>query len=116
LIDVFSTLKSSAAWSNQVPEEGSMRIDGIGAPPVHERDAKKTEPVAPTRPVEPSGSAPVVVGPKARGIAATVSKEEEAQAERVAAIRAAVNDGSYRVDLDHLAERIADDELARSGR
>jgi anti-sigma28 factor (negative regulator of flagellin synthesis) len=45
-----------------------------------------------------------------------VSRGEAAQAERVAALRAAVQGGTYRIDLDKLAERIADDELARVGR
>ena len=89
-----------------------MRMDANAPQAVAGCQTKKPEPVAPARPLTaPSG--PVHVGKSARGITDEVSHKEAQQAEKVAALKSAVRAGSYKVDLDKLAAKIADDEIAK---
>ncbi len=93
-----------------------MRIQGLGPNGVGEATAgesKKPEPVGPAPRVD--AAQPVRVGTGAQRIVSAVTRDERASAEKVSAVRAAVDSGTYRVDFDKLAERIADEEMARVG-
>lgn len=61
-------------------------------------------------------TASAVVSRGATELAASVARGRAAVAERVEEVRARLDAGTYRVDLDRLAERMLDDELGRLGR
>jgi flagellar biosynthesis anti-sigma factor FlgM len=58
----------------------------------------------------------VVLSPAASHIAQTSAESAAARAARVAQLRNQVRSGTYRADREALANRLADDELARGGR
>jgi hypothetical protein len=89
-----------------------MRIIGLGSSGVGGLDPRKREPVGPVPRAE--GTEPVRLAAGSRRVLAAVARDEASSADRVAAVRAALANGTYTVDLDRLAERIADEELARS--
>ena len=91
-----------------------MRINGFGAGAIEERDRAKTETTSQPPSKKSSGQASVVVSSAAQEISAAVAQQSAARTQRVAAVRAQVQSGSYKVDKDTLAERLADDELARA--
>ncbi len=94
-----------------------MRIHGFGAGSIEERErAKTTEPATPAPAAKRGEQDSVVVSSVAREISAAVARQTAARSERVATVRAQVESGSYPIDKDKLAERLADDELARAGR
>jgi anti-sigma28 factor (negative regulator of flagellin synthesis) len=90
-----------------------MRIDKNPLPPVTaEPETRAQQPVGAATAVEPA----VVVGP---GVAATHRSRVEAEADteqRLKAIKALVDSGEYKPDLDQLAERLVDEELGIAGR
>ena len=90
-----------------------MRIHGLGTGSVEERDRSKTESADKTSAKDPAS---VVVSQGAKDLSAAGSRAHAARAERVAQVREKVQNGTYQVDRQKLAERIADDELARAGR
>jgi len=48
-------------------------------------------------------------------LSAAVSRDSAVRSERVASVRAQIQSGTYAIDRDKLANRIADDELERAG-
>jgi anti-sigma28 factor (negative regulator of flagellin synthesis) len=58
----------------------------------------------------------VVVDLSARILSAASTRSEAAHGAKLERIAQQLKDGTYKVDLDRLAERITDDELARTGR
>jgi anti-sigma28 factor (negative regulator of flagellin synthesis) len=85
------------------------------------RSIAAVEPVESARSVSAPGAASrvkspgVVVAPSALSLHAASGRSDAARAARLSAVRAALVDGSYQVDFKALAERIADEELARGG-
>lgn len=45
---------------------------------------------------------------------ASAARAEAASAQRIAELKAQVENGTYRVDFDRLAEKLADEEIARA--
>jgi len=93
-----------------------MRIHGFGAGSIEERERAKSEPTTPAPAMKAGGQESVVVSDGAREVSAAVARQSAARSERVASVRAQVQSGSYKIDRDRLAERLADDELARAGK
>jgi anti-sigma28 factor (negative regulator of flagellin synthesis) len=82
-----------------------MRIDPSSPVTLEPRDAAST-PSAPTAPASD------VVALSPAGAAATAPTDH--MTERLARIRALVQQGAYPIDLDMLASRIVNDELLRN--
>jgi flagellar biosynthesis anti-sigma factor FlgM len=98
-----------------------MRIQGFGTGSIEDRDRPKTDTsssgqVTGTDSSARAGQASVVVSAGAQEISAAVTRGDAARGERVAAVRAQVQAGTYQIDKQKLAENIADDELLRAGR
>ena len=103
-----------------------MRIHGHEGSPLAERDK------VPGATASGSTSAPstdtqakaqsmavvesVVVSSGAAELAAQSAKSRATQLERVAKVKAAVQDGTYKVDLDKLAQKFIDEEMGGSRR
>jgi anti-sigma28 factor (negative regulator of flagellin synthesis) len=87
-----------------------MRIDPKIHTPVLERAA--TESTATARP-EIKDDQAAVVNLSSAGAAAQASASEHAMSARLEQLRTALERGAYVIDLDKLAARIVDDELAR---
>ncbi len=62
------------------------------------------------------GADPVILSPAASQISQAAATARAARASRVASLKQQVQSGNYRVDKDALANRLADDALARRGR
>lgn len=99
-----------------------MRIHGHDGSPLAERD-KVTSGAATQGATAPAadaavkaqaltGAEAVVVSSGASEIAAQAAKDRTAHLEKVARVKAAVRDGGYRVDLDRLAHKFIDEEMA----
>jgi len=95
-----------------------MRIHGFGTSSVEERERAKTESATPSSGTgsDAKTQASVVVSHGAQQISAAVSRSDSARSQRVAEVRAQVQAGTYSIDRDKLAAKIADDELLRQGR
>jgi len=93
-----------------------MRIHGFGTSSVEERERAKTESATPSSGTDAKSQASVVVSHGAQQISAAVSRSDSARTQRVAEVRAQVQAGTYVIDRDRLAAKIADDELGRQGR
>ena len=92
-----------------------MRIHGFGSAGIEDRERAKADATAQGQDSgKTSGQDPVVVSSGAQEITAAVARQSAARSQRVAAVRAQVESGTYKVDKDKLAERLADDELARA--
>jgi len=90
-----------------------MRIHGSGVGQVGERDKAVDKKDA----AKPSEAAPgVVVSAKARELGEAVAADRSARAERLAALRAAVAGGHYKVDYERTAQRFFDDEVVGKSR
>jgi anti-sigma28 factor (negative regulator of flagellin synthesis) len=87
-----------------------MRIDPKILPPIPERSI--TEPTTAPRPDAPDNDAAVVTLSSA-GAAVQAGGLSELMNARIEQIRILLERGEYPIDLDKLASRIADDELAR---
>jgi negative regulator of flagellin synthesis FlgM len=92
-----------------------MRINGFGTGSVEDRERPKADPATTAAPAK-GGESSVIVSPGAQVLSAAVSRGDAARSERVAAVREQVQSGTYQVDRQKLAERIADDELVRAGK
>ncbi|MEZ4363638.1 MAG: flagellar biosynthesis anti-sigma factor FlgM [Kofleriaceae bacterium] len=88
-----------------------MRIDPKLHTPILERTT--TEPVAPPRTELKEHDAAVVTLSSA-GAAVQAGAPAEVLSARVEQLRLLIERGEYTVDLDQLAARIADDDIARS--
>ena len=92
-----------------------MRIHGFGTGSVEERDRSKAEPNAQVPPSQGGDRDAVVVSSGTQMLSAAVSRGSAVRSERVASVRAQIQSGTYVIDRDKLANRIADDELERAG-
>jgi flagellar biosynthesis anti-sigma factor FlgM len=90
-----------------------MRIDGTNGASIEEHSKGRAKPVA-ANPHEIIDA--VVVSARAHRLAAHASETADARATRVAEIGSALEAGTYRVDHQKVAEKLVDEELARSGR
>ncbi|MSP59501.1 MAG: flagellar biosynthesis anti-sigma factor FlgM [Myxococcales bacterium] len=92
-----------------------MRVPGSGVPEIGKAavERPRSQPATGKHAI-PSDA--VVVSTQATALSAAAGERQAARAERVADVRARVQSGGYRVDVRKLAERIADDELARGAR
>jgi anti-sigma28 factor (negative regulator of flagellin synthesis) len=90
-----------------------MRID---RPSISGVETRKTESSTKIESGNEDVGEAVVVDLRARVMSAASSRSEAAHTEKLARIARELKDGTYKVDLDRLAERITDDELARAGR
>lgn len=88
-----------------------MRIDPKHLSPIIERPS--TEPAALVRPGTTDNQAAVVTLSSA-GAAVQAGAPDELMSARLEQIRLLIERGEYPIDLDKLAVRIADDELARA--
>ena len=88
-----------------------MRIDPKHLSPIIERPI--AEPAATVRPGTHDSQAAVVTLSSA-GAAVQAGAPDELMSARLEQIRLLIERGDYPIDLDKLAARIADDELARS--
>ena len=79
------------------------KVVGAASAPSGSEAASRTQQIA--------RSGAVVVSQAASELAAQASRGKAAQTERVARVKAAVKDGSYKPDLDRLAEKFVDEEL-----
>jgi anti-sigma28 factor (negative regulator of flagellin synthesis) len=91
-----------------------MRVDDTGS---HSLDVPaatlRTERTPPSGTTLPTSAA--VVAPHADEVSAAEDRGRSAHASHIANIRAQLSGGTYKVDKEALASRMADDELARSG-
>jgi flagellar biosynthesis anti-sigma factor FlgM len=92
-----------------------MRIHGFGTGSVEERDRSKAEPNAQVPAADAGDREAVVVSSGTQMLSAAVTRGSAARSERVATVRSQVQSGTYHIDRDKLANRIADDELERAG-
>lgn len=88
-----------------------MRIDPTTIVPISEGRTRTTAPATRT-PAE--GASVVRLGEEAAAAAAASPLEPEVAA-RISRVRELLSAGEYEVDLDQLAERILDDDVARGG-
>ena len=86
-----------------------MRIDPKILPPIVERPTTEVAP----RPAALEQDAAVVTLSSA-GAAVAAGNADPAMASRLEQLRLQIERGEYTIDLDKLASRIADDELARA--
>jgi anti-sigma28 factor (negative regulator of flagellin synthesis) len=87
-----------------------MRIDPTAIAPIMERPISDSPPVR-TSIVEQDAA---IVTLSSAGAAIQASSASEASVARLEALRLQIERGEYTIDLDKLASRIADDELART--
>jgi len=102
-----------------------MRIQGQNGIPGGDRD-KATSSVTPAAGTTPASTPPVeaaraatqlahsdvvLVSPAASELSAQASRGQAVQAERVARIKSAVDAGTYKPDLDQLAQKFVDEEI-----
>jgi len=90
-----------------------MRID---RPSIGSVEARKTEPSTKVEAGAENIGEAVVVDLRARTMSAASNRSEAVHTAKLDRIARELKDGTYKVDLDRLAERIVDDELARTGR
>ena len=64
--------------------------------------------MAPRLPTRESGG---VAGPDKVSLSEEVQRVRQQRADRIAALKARVAEGTYKVDLDRLSERVVDKEL-----
>jgi len=87
-----------------------MRIDSkLDITPIHSESRE-----ASTRPEIREGSAATVVTLSAAGARAVEARDDNDIAARLTKIKSMIDAGHYPVDLEKLAERIADDEMLRT--
>lgn len=90
-----------------------MRIDPkIFVAPVSSESAQKPAPKAPGK----AASQASVVTLSSAGSAVVADADDSVPSARVEKLRAMVEAGTYKVDLEALAARIVDDEVVRGGR
>ena len=89
-----------------------MRIDGTNVASIEEHRQVRAKTVAPSA----RDNDAVVVSDRIQKLAAHASETADARATRVAEIGSALEAGTYRVDHQKVAEKLVDEELARSGR
>lgn len=96
-----------------------MRID---RPPLQELGAARERKAAGPSPAtssasgaDPTAGTGVVVARTVAEVTASTGRAQADATDRVAALRAAVAEGRYQVDVPRLAERLVADELARGG-
>jgi flagellar biosynthesis anti-sigma factor FlgM len=89
-----------------------MRIDGTNVASIEEHRQVRAKTVAP----RDNGNDAVVVSDRIHKLAAHASETADARATRVAEIGSMLEAGTYRVDHQKVAEKLVDEELARSGR
>jgi flagellar biosynthesis anti-sigma factor FlgM len=89
-----------------------MRIDGTNVASIEEHRKVRARTVAPS----PGENDAVIVSPRVQKLAAHAAETADARATRVAEIGSALEAGTYRVDHQKVAEKLVDEELARSGR
>jgi flagellar biosynthesis anti-sigma factor FlgM len=90
-----------------------MRIDGTNVASIEDHRKARTKPVA-ANPSENNDA--VVVSARAQRLTAHAQETADARATRVTEIGSALEAGTYRVDYQKVAEKLVDEELARSGR
>ena len=90
-----------------------MRIDGTNVASIEQHRQGRAKAAAPN-PHEIVDA--VVVSARAQRLTAHASETADARAARVAEIGSALEAGTYRVDHQKVAEKLVDEELARSGR
>ena len=88
-----------------------MRIDPTALPPVLESPTRESE----STPARAPASPPAVVSIGDAASAAGTGRIPAAVDARIARVRELLASGKLEVDLDRLAERILDDDLARTG-
>ena len=89
-----------------------MRIDGTSVASIEEHRKVRAKPVSPSA----TANDAVVVSARAQKLMVHASETSDARARRVTEIGTALETGTYRVDYQKVAERLVDEELARSGR
>ena len=94
-----------------------MRVTGPGASVVPPKISERSRVAAPAA---VDGAAELarpsaVVAPKAAEIAGRAERSEVASAAHVQSLKAAVQNGTYKVEPKQVAERLVDEELARAG-
>lgn len=92
-----------------------MRIPGSGIGSVNTPVGNTGRP-SPQGGADSKGKDAVVLSPAASQIAQSAAEATAARAARVAQLKHQVRGGTYKVDREALANRLVDDELARSGR
>jgi flagellar biosynthesis anti-sigma factor FlgM len=90
-----------------------MRIDGTNVASIEEHRQVRAKTAPSPRDI---GNDAVVVSDRIQKLAAHASETADARATRVAEIGSALEAGTYRVDHQKVAEKLVDEELARSGR
>ena len=97
-----------------------MRIHGHDSAPLGERDrASGSAAAAPSSGAEQASKAESLIGAQAVVVSAGASeavavgsRDRATHLDRVAKVKSAVRDGSYSVDLEKLAHKFIDEELA----
>ncbi|MCC7381333.1 MAG: flagellar biosynthesis anti-sigma factor FlgM [Deltaproteobacteria bacterium] len=94
-----------------------MRVPPNGTTPLT-RETESRQPAKPdgSSAAQAADAPPVVVAPQTAAAGSTQRKSEAESEAKVAAVKALLDAGTYRVDLDRLAERLVDEELARAER
>lgn len=90
-----------------------MRIDPTALTAIHEPRTREAS--TGPRPAADQASQASVVSLGAAAHASQTSKLDPAISARIGRIRELLSSGEYTVDLDQLAERILDDDVARAG-
>jgi flagellar biosynthesis anti-sigma factor FlgM len=93
-----------------------MKINGtppLDLTPVAPRRGSSTSATASSLSDPPAAS--VVVSTSAASASAARARVDSAVEQRISVLRTEVSTGSYRPDLERLADRLVDEELARAG-
>jgi flagellar biosynthesis anti-sigma factor FlgM len=93
-----------------------MRIERPAVGDVAKPSERKSGPVATQSEPARAAATGVVVSRQVAVVREAASRQAEVTAGQVEALRAKVASGTYRVDIEKLAHRIVDDELARGRR
>ncbi len=94
-----------------------MRVEGTHIGQIAGRAEARPAGAESSRKSEASGNAVVVqIGSAAADAAQAADNVNQQVSARIAEISAQLERGTYKLDLDTLAERIVDDELSRGGR
>ena len=93
-----------------------MRISGVDKPHATEATTGVEREAPAEKPAPKAEAKAVIVAPGVSSAAGHVGSADEARAKRLEEIAKALNDGSYKVDKDALADKLAGEELARRPR
>ena len=91
-----------------------MRIQASDLRPTDLETEPKHGPRAAAAAAAPPGEPAVIVTPELTKASSVRAKSDADTEARIATLKAQIDGGTYKVDLDRLAEKMADEEIARA--